>query len=102
MSVKQQNRASAGAALLLVATALGGCSTSIAEMPIGGSEAKAEPAAYLPVNALPPARDQAAMDPAERDKVQKDLIAARERQASAAKDQGKDQPSTQNQAQTQK
>lgn len=103
MSAKQQHGAWAGAALLLATMALGGCSTSIGDMPISSaaSDAKAiEPAAYLPVNALPPARDEAAMEPAERAKLQKELIAARERQASAAKDQGKDQ--AQNQAQSQK
>jgi hypothetical protein len=95
--------------LLLVALALGGCSTSIAEIPLGAapSDARAkEPTAYLPVNELPPARDEAAMDPAERVKVQKELIAARERQAlaAAAKDQAliKDQSQTPNQAQAAK
>jgi hypothetical protein len=105
MSAKQQNGAWAGAALLLVAMALGGCSTSIAEIPIGSAASDTKPkesGAYLPVNALPPDRDEAAMEPAERAKVQKDLIAARERQASAAKDQGKDQGQAQNQAQSQK
>ena len=90
--------------MLLVALALGGCSTSIAEMPLGvaSSDAHAkEPTAYLPVNELPPARDEAAMDPVERAKVQKELIAARERQASAAKEQGKDQAKDQNQAKDQ-
>ena len=92
----------AGAALLLAALALAGCSTSIAEIPIGSSasDTRARDAgAYLPVNATPPARDEEAMDPAERAKVQKELIAARERQASAAagKDQG--QSKDQNQAQ---
>jgi hypothetical protein len=41
------------------------------------------------------------MEPAERAKVQKELIAARERQASAAKEQGKDQAKDQNQAKDQ-
>ena len=96
MSGRHQNGALAGAALLLVALALGGCSTSIAEMPLGvaSSDAHAkEPTAYLPVNELPPARDEAAMDPAERAKVQKELVAARDRQAVAvaAKDPSKDQ-----------
>lgn len=108
MSGRHQNGASARAALLLVALALGGCSTSIAEMPLGtSSDARpSDPGAYLPVNELPPAREEAAMDPAERAKVQKELIAARERQASAAKGQaqGKDQSQspTQNQAQAAK
>jgi hypothetical protein len=104
MSRRHQNGALAGAALLLVALALGGCSTSIAEMPLGVAPADArakEPTAYLPVNELPPARDEAAMDPAERAKVQKELIAARERQALAAasKDQAPSKDQSQNQAQ---
>lgn len=105
MSEKYLNGASAGAALLLLALALGGCSTSIGDIPFGtaSSDARAkDQGTYLPVNATPPARDEDAMDPAERAKVQKELIAARERQASAAaaKDQGqaKDQNQTQNQA----
>ena len=100
MSAKQQNGAWAGAALLLVAMALGGCSTSIGEIPIGSAASDTRPkdsAAYLPVNALPPDRDEAAMEPAERAKVQKELIAARERQASSAKDQGKDLSQAQSQ-----
>jgi len=103
MSGRHHNGALAGAALLLVALALGGCSTSISEIPLGSASSDAhtkESSAYLPVNALPPARDEAAMDPAERAQIQKELITARERQASAAKDQaqGKDQSQTQNQA----
>ena len=105
MSQRHLDGALAGAALLLVALALGGCSTSIGDIPLGSvsSDARAkEPGAYLPVNESPPARDEAAMDPAERAKVQKELIAARERQASAvtAKDQGqaKDQSQSPNQA----
>lgn len=91
MSGKQQNGTLAGAAVLLLAIALGGCSTSISEMQIGNaaSDARAkEPTAYLPVNELPPSRDEAAMDPTERTKVEKELIAARERQASAAAAKG--------------
>ena len=104
MSERHLNGAWAGAALLLVALALGGCSIPIADIPLGtaSSDARAkEPGAYLPVNETPPARDEAAMDPAERAKVQKELVAARERQASAvaAKDQG--QAKDQNQAQNQ-
>jgi hypothetical protein len=86
----------AGAALLFAALALGGCSTSISEIPIGSAASDTRPkeaGAYLPVNETPPARDEAAMDPAERAKVQKELIAARERQAlaNATKDPSKDQ-----------
>lgn len=76
-------------ALLLSALALGGCATSIADMPLVGTPADApgrpkEPGAYLPVEDLPPARDAAAMAPAEQDKLKAELAAARNRQAVAA------------------
>jgi len=102
MSGKQRNEALAGAALLLVAMALGGCSTSIGDMPIGSAASDTrttETTGYLPVNALPPERDEAAMDPAERAKVQKELVAARDHQASAAAAKGQGQANDQNQAQ---
>ena len=97
------NGAWARAALLLMTLSLGGCSISIGDLPLGGSsssDARAKDAgAYLPVNQLPPDRDEAAMNPAERAKIQSELVAARERQASAvaAKDQAqaKDQAPTQ-------
>ncbi len=69
MSVDREKRALALGGLLLSALALGGCSISIAD---------------LPLNDLPPDRDEAAMNPAERAKIQSELVAARERQASAA------------------
>lgn len=100
----QRNGALAGAALLLVALALGGCSTSISEMPIGSTSSDtrtSDTGAYLPVNALPPERDEAAMNPAERAKVQKELVAARDHQASAAAAKGQGQPGEQNPAQSQ-
>jgi len=76
-------------ALLLSALALGGCSISIADLPLVGTPADAperakDNSAYLPVNELPPDREEAAMNPAERAKIQSELVAARERQASAA------------------
>jgi len=75
--------------LLSSALALGGCSISIADLPLVGAPADAparpkETGAYMPVNQLPPDREEAAMDPAERAKIQSELITARERQASAA------------------
>jgi hypothetical protein len=82
----------AAAALLLLALALGGCSSSIADLPLIGTPADAparpkEAGGYLPVHDLPPDRDEAALKPAEQAKIEKELIAARDRQAStAAKD----------------
>ena len=104
MSGVQQNRARTGVAWLLVTLALGGCSTSISEMPIGSAASDTRPtetSAFLPVNALPPERDEAAMDPAERAKVQKELVAARDHQASAAAAKGQGQANDQNQPQSQ-
>ena len=77
------------AALLLSVLALGGCATSIAELPLVGTPADAparpkEAGGYLPVHDLPPNRDEAAMAPAEQAKIQAELAAARDRQAAAA------------------
>jgi hypothetical protein len=74
-------------ALGLSTLVLGGCSISIADLPLVGTPADAPPrpkdtSGYLPVNELPPGREEAAMDPAERAKIQQELVAARERQAS--------------------
>ena len=89
MSAGRENRALGLGALLLSALALGGCSISIADLPLAGTPADAparakEAGAYMPVNDLPPDREEAAMNPAERAKIQSELVAARERQASAA------------------
>jgi hypothetical protein len=93
MSAGRKKRALAITALLFSALALGGCSISISDMPLAGPPADApqrakETGAYLPVNELPPDRDEAAMNAAERAKIQSELVAARERQASvvSAKD----------------
>ena len=89
----------ASGALLIAATlTLGGCSTTIADLPAVGTPAGAperpkEPGAYLPVHDLPPDRVDAVISPAERAKIETELVAARERQATAteAKD-GKARP----------
>jgi hypothetical protein len=94
MPIDRKKQALAFGTLLLSALALGGCSISIADLPLVGTPADAparpkEAGAYLPVNELPPDRDEAAMDPAQRAKIQKELVAARDHQASVtpAKDQ---------------
>jgi|KBSMisStandDraft_5_1062788.scaffolds.fasta_scaffold732214_1 hypothetical protein len=76
-------------ALLVAALALGGCSTTIADLPAVGTPADAperpkEAGAYLPVHDLPPERVDAIIPPAERAKIEAELIAAREHQAAAA------------------
>src|SRR5216684_4166340 len=84
----RKKRVLALGALLASALALGGCSISIADLPLVGTPADAparpkEAGAYLPVHDLPPDREEAAMAPAERAKVKSELIAARDHQASA-------------------
>jgi hypothetical protein len=80
-------RALAAGALVSAALALAGCSTSIADMPVGGTTADApaphEPGAYLPVHDLPPNRDEAVISPEERAKIQTELTKARDHQATA-------------------
>ena len=72
------------AALFASALALGGC--SIADLPGIGTPADApqrprEAGGYLPVHDLPPDRDEAALKPKELEKIEADLRAARDRQA---------------------
>ena len=88
MLVDRKNRVLALGALLVSALALAGCSISVADLPLVGTPADAperpkETGAYLPVHDLPPDREQSAIAPAERAKIQNELIAARDRQASA-------------------
>ncbi len=85
------------------ASILGGCSIPVADLPSLGPPADAptrpkDGGVYLPVNQLPPDRDEAAMNPTERAKVQAELIAARERQASALAKKDQAAGSDQNQS----
>jgi hypothetical protein len=71
---------------LLLALPVGGCATSIADLPLVGTPADAparpkEVGAYPAVHDMPQDRPDAAMDAAERSKVSSELIAARDRQA---------------------
>jgi len=92
VSNKRKITAFAAAALLLSSLSLGGCATSTAGSSL--MDARAEAAAppktsvYLPVEDLPPKREKPAMTPDERLKLQKELIAARDRQTSAVKARG--------------
>ena len=74
--------------LLAVTLAVGGCSTPIADLPAVGLPADAPPrpkeaGSYLPVHDLPPDRAESAMKPDEQKRIQSELIAARDRQASS-------------------
>ena len=89
MSVDWIKRAPVCGALLASGLALGGCAMSIADLPLVGTPAGApgapkEAGAYLPVEDLPPGRDEAVIAPDQQAKIKAELLAARERQASTA------------------
>ncbi|WP_322516908.1 hypothetical protein SR870_04860 [Rhodopseudomonas palustris] len=75
-------------AVLLIGAGLGGCSISLSDMPLMGAsdnvEKPKEAEAFPAVNDLPANRDEAVLAPAERNKIEQELIAARERQANAS------------------
>lgn len=75
-------------ALLAATLTAGGCSTQIADIPVGGLPADAPPrpkeaGSYPSVHDFPPERE-AALKPDEQKRIQNELIAARDRQASTA------------------
>lgn len=89
--VYKQIAALAAGTPLLLSLSLGGCATSPGPSLMDArAEAPLPPktSVYLPVHDLPPPRDQPVMTPDKRSMLQKDLIAARDRQAAAAKAQG--------------
>jgi hypothetical protein len=91
-NAKWLTTALAAGALLLLSLALGGCATSTTGSSLMDARAEApapaKTSAFLPVEDLPPDREQPAMTPDERSKLKKELIAARDRQTAAAKAQG--------------
>jgi hypothetical protein len=89
-SNERKKTAFAAGALLLSSLALCGCATSTGGSSLMDARAEAPastPSAYLPVQDLPPKRAAAALTADERSKLQKELIAARDRQVSKAKGQ---------------
>lgn len=82
-------RSAVFAGLTLVALTLGGCSIPMADLPLVGLPANtparpATPAEYLPVHDMPAPRRETVLNPAQQEKLEKDLVAARDRQASGA------------------
>ena len=92
MSKHGRTASLAAAALLLSGLSLGGCAISTAgSSPIDArAEATTLPKAsvYLPVQDLPAGRETPAMTADERSKLQKELIAARDRQTPGVKAKG--------------
>jgi len=67
----------------------GGCLMTVADSPLVETASDAPPrakdaSAYIPVHGVPLDRIEPAMDPGQRAKMQAELIAARDRQASSA------------------
>ena len=73
-----------GVAVTLLALSLGGCSTSIADLPFGSSDGSKDVSAYPAVHDMPAPRDDTPLAPAEQAKVEQELIAARDHQTPPA------------------
>ena len=76
------------AAALLLALPVGGCATSVADLPVVGVPADAparpkEVRAYPAVHDMPPQRTATTLTEDEKKKLEADLIAARNRQGPA-------------------
>ncbi len=82
-------RSSAVAGLMLLGFVLSGCASQLADAPLVGLPANtparpATPGEYLPVHDVPAPRQETVLDQSQQDKLEKDLLAARDRQASGA------------------
>jgi hypothetical protein len=79
-------RGTAAALLVLAGLGLSGCSISLSDLPMGGSGdgARKETEGFPAVNDLPTGREDTAMAPDERSRIERELIDARERQAAVA------------------
>jgi hypothetical protein len=81
----ERRMALVSAALLLLSLSFGGCATSTTGSSLRDARAEVpvppKTSAYPLVEDLPPARENPVMTPDERSKLQKDLLAARDRQA---------------------
>ena len=90
MSFERQNIGLVWGTLMIASMALGGCSSSITDYLPGSSTSAEAPQhskdadGYLPVHDLPPDRREAIMAPAERAKIEAELLAARNRQPPAS------------------
>lgn len=83
-------RSPALAGVLLLGLVLGGCASQIADAPLMGLPANtpprpATPGEYLPVHDVPAPRQATVLDKDQQEKLEKELLAARDRQASGTK-----------------
>jgi len=89
MPIKQIEALAAGT-LLLLSLSLGGCATASSSPMDARAEATPPPktSSYPPVQDLPTQREKPAMTTDEQSKLQRELIAARDRQIATGKAQG--------------
>ena len=78
------------AGVLSLGLALGGCASQLADAPLMGLPANtpprpATPGEYLPVHDVPAPRQETVLDQAQQDKLEKELLAARDRQTAGTK-----------------
>lgn len=92
VSSERKITALAAGVLLLSSLSLGGCASSTAGSPLMDARAEAsllpKTSVYPPLEDPTTKREKDAMTPAERLKLQKELIAARDRQAAGGKARG--------------
>lgn len=86
MPIDRMMRGLAAAALFASMAALGGCSSTIADytLPADAPARAKDASGYLPVHDLPPDRSEQTMKPSDQAKLEAELKAAREHQATAA------------------
>jgi hypothetical protein len=91
MPIDLMKRGLAAAVLLASLVALSGCSSTIADMamPADAPSRQKDTSGYLPVHDLPPDRTEQTIKPADQAKIEQELVAARDRQASTAAQSGK-------------
>ena len=94
MPIDRMIKGIAAAVLLASMATLGGCSSTVADLPaLGGptdASARAKDAGgYLPVHDLPPDRSEQTLKPAEQAKLEAELAAARDHQVAAQNAAGK-------------
>ncbi|WP_426433959.1 hypothetical protein [Bradyrhizobium genosp. P] len=89
MPIDRMMRGLAAAILLASMATLSGCASTVADLPgVADTPARKEPTGYLPVHDLPPDRSEQAMKPADQAKLEAELKAARDRQETAAAQNG--------------
>ena len=83
-------RTAAAAAMIALVAGLGGCGALVADLPVvglpeGAPARPADPGAYPAVHDMPAARVDTPLDAAARDRIEQELVTARDRQNAATR-----------------